>query len=220
MDKKNALIVSPHPDDMEIGMGGTAAKLLKNGVNVVSLVVTDGRRSTSMGNISQEEMAKRREQEAKRAARILGIDNLILLGLPDIRTHDNRKKLKERLEEILICLNPLEVFTTHPTIDKHPTHRTTSRVVLKTLRRLKGKLSTHTIWFYEVWTPFEKYNRIEDISNEIARKRAAIRAHKSQIEYKDYIEGIMGLNRYRATFHNVNGVDAMKYAEVFIGLSI
>ena len=43
MPERNVLIISPHPDDMEIGMGGTASKLIDSGVDVVSLVVTDAR---------------------------------------------------------------------------------------------------------------------------------------------------------------------------------
>ncbi len=39
---KCILVVSPHPDDLEIGMGGTVAKLIDDGVIVISLIATHG----------------------------------------------------------------------------------------------------------------------------------------------------------------------------------
>jgi N-acetylglucosamine malate deacetylase 1 len=39
---RNILIVSAHPDDMEIGMGGTAARLIEEGAEVTSFIMTDG----------------------------------------------------------------------------------------------------------------------------------------------------------------------------------
>ena len=39
-DIKNAVIISPHPDDETLGVGGTIKKLSKNGTNVSVLVVS------------------------------------------------------------------------------------------------------------------------------------------------------------------------------------
>ena len=41
MQDTKALIISPHPDDLEIGMGGTVCLLLEKGIDVISVVVTD-----------------------------------------------------------------------------------------------------------------------------------------------------------------------------------
>ena len=71
------------------------------------------------------------------------------------------------------------------------------------------------LWGYEVWTPFPQYERIEDISLQMHIKCAAIEAHRSQVEYRNYTEGIMGLNRYRAVFNETAGLSVMEYAEVF-----
>ena len=76
------------------------------------------------------------------------------------------------------------------------------------------------IWCYEVWSAFNKYDRLVDISDFIQKKSASINAHKSQLEYKNYTEGMIGLNRYRAIFHKMKGKTRMKYAEVFIKFPI
>ena len=84
MAEKHALVISPHPDDLEIGMGGTTSKLVDSGVKIISLVVTDGRRSTSVYGLSEEELAELRESEVRESVGILGIDYLILLRLRDM----------------------------------------------------------------------------------------------------------------------------------------
>ncbi len=48
MSNKNILVISSHPDDLEIGMGGTVAKMVDQGVSVVSLVTTGGSGSTTL----------------------------------------------------------------------------------------------------------------------------------------------------------------------------
>jgi LmbE family N-acetylglucosaminyl deacetylase len=218
LDKNNILIISPHPDDMEIGMGGTVAKMITQGYNIVSLVVTDGRGSTSVSGLSEDEIAKVRKAEVEEAARIIGVKHLILLGLHDVKGTLNQEEMKNRLQEIINQFRPTELFMTHPKIDKHPTHQTVSRLVIETLdgARKNKSFLPQKIWCYEVWTPFERYDRIEDISDYIDKKSASIDAHKSQIEYKNYTEGMKGLNRYRAIFNTTSGVTETKYAEVFI----
>lgn len=222
MDKKNILIISPHPDDMEIGMGGTVGKLISQGFNIVSFVVSDGRKSTSVSGLGEDEIAQIREGEAQEAATVLGITDMVLLSLHDLKSLENQKEMKKKLEDVISQFRPVEVYSTHPKIDKHPTHQSASRLLLEILdKRHKGKLFVPgKIWCYEVWTPFEVYDRIEDISDYIDGKTAAIEAHKSQIEYKNYTEGIIGLNRYRAVFNKTSGITHLKYAEVFIELSL
>ncbi len=218
MGKKNVIIVSPHPDDMEIGMGGTVAKMLDEGVQVISLVVTDGRRSTSVYGLEEEEIVELRESEVREAVGILGIDYLILLRLKDVRSEENKTEFKNELRKTIARFNPAEIYMPHPEIDKHPTHRIVSSAVLEAIKEIpSGELpASFCIWCYEVWTPFPSYDRIEDISLQMHMKCAAIDAHRSQGEYKNYTEGMRGLNRYRAVFDETAGVTVMEYAEVFI----
>lgn len=220
MAERNVLIISPHPDDMEIGMGGTAAKLIESGVKVISLVVTDGRRSTSVYGLGEDEMARLREDEVREAVGILGVQYLILLGLRDMKSDENKSRFEAGLADAVEKFNPEEIYMPHPEIDKHPTHMAVSSIALETIKgRTTGKKPTMPrIWCYEVWTPFPAYDRIEDISLQMHVKSAAIDAHRSQVEYKDYTDGMRGLNRYRAVFNQTSGFSVVQYAEVFIEL--
>jgi len=217
MAEKHALVISPHPDDLEIGMGGTVAKLVDSGVKIISLVVTDGRRSTSVYGLSEDELVELRESEVRESVGILGIDFLVLLRLRDMKEKKNQVEFKKELSETITRFNPEEIYLPHPEIDKHPTHRVVSSITLEAVTETPSHPSK--IWCYEVWTPFPKYERIEDISLQMHVKCAAIEAHRSQVEYKNYTEGIMGLNRYRAVFNETAGLSVMEYAEVFMEIT-
>ena len=69
---------------------------------------------------------------------------------------------------------------------------------------------------YEVWTPLQQIDHVEDISAQIDTKLDAIRAHKSQCDIMDFVEAIRGLNRYRGEMHSWPGGP---YAEVFQHMS-
>lgn len=216
MSSKSVLIISPHPDDLEIGMGGTAAKMIDSGKEVTSLVVTDGRRSTSAAGLNEDQVAELRKEEVREATGLLGLNYLVLLALKDAST-ENMLILKDELAKIIEKTQPKEIYIPHPEIDKHPSHRAVSQAVLEKMREMSqaGAQVPENVWCYEVWTPFPSYDRIEDITEYVEVKTAAINAHKSQLEYKNYTEGILGLNRYRAVFDERHGVTEEIYAEVF-----
>ena len=65
------LVVGPHPDDQEAGMGATIAKLVSQGHDVLLLDMTNGE-PTPLGDPAT------REQEAARAAEILGVRRRML----------------------------------------------------------------------------------------------------------------------------------------------
>jgi LmbE family N-acetylglucosaminyl deacetylase len=61
-----------------------------------------------------------------------------------------------------------------------------------------------------VWTPLSEFNYIEDISEFIDKKIAALRKHESQIKSLRYDEAAEGLARYRGAMTGKG-----KYCEVF-----
>ena len=65
---------------------------------------------------------------------------------------------------------------------------------------------------FEVWTPLETFDHVEDISEVVGAKLAAVRAHASQCAVMAFDEAVLGLNRYRGEMHSWPGGD---YAEVF-----
>ena len=72
MSQHHIVIISAHPDDMEIGMGGTVAKLAESMAVMTSVVVTNGGRSSNPFTLTEQRMAELRREEALRAAGSLG----------------------------------------------------------------------------------------------------------------------------------------------------
>ncbi len=77
------LFVGPHPDDIEIGAGATAAKLAAAGKKVTFLVCLDGRFGLENAGPSMtwEKLIDVRKEEAVRSAAALGVTDVRFLGL-------------------------------------------------------------------------------------------------------------------------------------------
>lgn len=211
------LIISAHPDDMEIGMGGTVALMAMNGLKITSLILTDGRRSPNPFAFSPEEMSRIRKQEAETSRQILGVDTLIAFDLADLKTGHNIESAAKQLKEILTETDPAEIYVLHPDWDRHPTHRAAGKLLMDSL--LDFRESRAVVWAYEVWGLFPRWDRFEDISSVISSKIAAVQAHKSQIAVVPYTEGILGLNRWRAVFADPGQMEnKATFAEVFVRL--
>ncbi len=115
----NILVVGPHPDDQELGMGATIAKLSDQGHNVLLLDLTNGE-PTPFGD------PKTRAKEAAAAAEILGVQR-VLLDLPNRtveHTLDARKKVAGVIRE-----HQAEIVFTPFFEDAHPDHRAGTRIV-------------------------------------------------------------------------------------------
>ena len=74
----DALVIAPHPDDAELGMGGTIALMLAQGMSVGILDLTDGE-PTPRGSVEI------RTRETAAASAVLGITWRENLGLPNRR---------------------------------------------------------------------------------------------------------------------------------------
>ena len=59
-----AMVVTPHPDDAEIGCGGTIAGWIREGTEVVYVLCTNGDKGTEDRELTSERLAAIREEEA------------------------------------------------------------------------------------------------------------------------------------------------------------
>lgn len=176
-----ALIVAPHQDDAEIGMGGTIVALRQSRVRVVVLDLSDGE-PTPYG--SQEIRAK----ETKAASAILGVQERILLGLKNREIFDNVDNRK-KIAEVIRGVKPTILFAPYWQ-DAHPDHVQSSALV--DAARFYSKF-VKTDLAGEPWYPrrefyyFSTHLRVKiapsfifDISDHLERKIESIRAYESQ----------------------------------------
>lgn len=210
------LLISAHPDDMEIGMGGSAAKMAADGDELMSVVITDGRRAPDQESIGPEKMAEMRRKEGEAAAARLRIKNTVFLGFESLSSEEICGDASRKLGELMRSFHPDEIFTLHPVLDRHSSHRAAGKVCLEAVDQLGLNIP---VWAYEVWGLFPEWDRFEDISEHIEAKLAAVNEHRSQIAAIDYTDGIAGLNRWRGVFADPHqDRSPCKYAEVFVKL--
>ena len=220
MSQKNVVIVSAHPDDMEIGMGGTVAKLVESKAVMTSVVVTNGGRSSNPFTLTEQRMAEVRREEALRAAAVLGVQDVIFCNEPDAVDEIDVTSVTRRLVEILVRLQPTEVYTLDEDLDRHPAHRLAGKLARESVLKAGIVLSVG-LWAYEIWGPFATWDRLEYIDRYVAKKMAAIAEHRSQVATIPYGEGVLGLNRWRAVFADPNAsAPAGQYAEAFRRIAI
>lgn len=212
------IVVSAHPDDMEIGMGGTVAKLVSEGCSVTEIVLTDGRRSPNPFGWSEEKIVATRKREAVDAASILGVKDVVFFDMPDLRARSNYENARDRLGSAISEIQPTELYTHHPELDRHPTHQLAGRITLEAFVSHAPRLKS-TVWAYEIWGLFPSWDRLGYIDAHVATKMRAINAHQSQIASIPYEEGIIGLNRWRGAFADPHQRSSpAKYAEAFVRL--
>jgi len=205
-----------HPDDPDIGCGGSLLLHADAGDEVVLIYATDG--AAGAIDIAKEELAALRRSEAKRSARILGAQKTVFLPYPDGQLGYAGYDLVIALGRIIRAEKPDLVYTHNPN-DSHADHRALSQASVEACRRAatpyfqelgEDQHTVQEIRLYEVWTPLSDFTYTVDITDVIERKAEAIREHATQIKRIPYDEIVLGLNRYRSIM-----LRKSRYAEVF-----
>ncbi len=181
----DVLVVSPHPDDAELGMAGAILRMKADGFSVGVLDLTSGE-PTPFGT------PEIRVQETAAATEILGLDWRENLGLPN-RTLQATMEARARLAGVFRAVRPRWVFAPY-WVDAHPDH--TAATELIEAARFWAKLSKtdipglphyperiyHYYCIHVRQIPQPAF--ILDISDFWEKKLAAVRCYRSQ-----FIEG-------------------------------
>lgn len=181
----DVVVVAAHPDDAEIGIGGTMAKLVDEGVSVLLVNLTDGE-PTPLGTHEV------RMEEADRAAAILGIQRYTM-DLPNRRLFDTFEA-RVALGDVLRKHTPRVVMAMKgKTVMASPDHHqaqllTEAAVFYSRLTKWPEHFEypVHTVRqlvYFPVRLRSEEPQGPQfavDISSTIDRKIAAIEAYESQ----------------------------------------
>ncbi len=200
------LVVAAHPDDEILGAGGTILKHAADGDEVNILILGDGESSRVSGvNIA------RREKQAKRAAKELGVKRLILEKFPDnqfdsVPLLEVIKKIEKALEEI----RPAVVYT-HCLYDLNIDHQVTFRATLTACRPkpnsfikkiLSFEIPSSTEWQIKdtshAFCPTEYVNITEFIN----RKMEILKIYKHELNpypHPRSVKSVRLLAQYRGT---------------------
>ena len=222
--KLDILAIGAHPDDVELGCGGTIAKLISEGKTVGIIDLTKGELGTRGTDIT-------RKAEAAEAARILGVSARENLGFKDGFLQNSEEyqmgivKMIRKYQPDIVFANAIE--------DRHPDHAKAAKLISDACF-LSGLIKIETVADGEVqkaWRPKQIYHYIQwkhitpdfviDISDFLDKKIESCLAYKTQfydpnsnepvtpIATKDFLESLT----YRA--QDLGRLSGVAYAEGF-----
>ena len=174
------LAFGPHPDDIEIGLGGTVATHVDQGHRV-------GLCDLTRGELGSNGTPDARMSEARAAAEVLGVDWRENLGWPDGGIDGNARQVRAAASFVRRC-RPAVVAIPHWR-DRHPDHEAASRVLTEAVFRsgLRQYDAEGEAWRPD-WICYYSINDVTapsfviDVSAAYQRKRDALACHRSQFE--------------------------------------
>ena len=224
--KLDILVLGSHPDDAELGCGGTIIKHIKAGLRV-------GVADLTQGELGTRGTAKTRDQEAADSARLMGLATRVNLGLPD-GFFENNEAHQRKVIEAVRTFRP-DIVLANAISDRHPDDGRGAELAY-TACFLSGlsKVETRDAQGskQEPWRPKALYHYIQsqihtpdfvvDISSEWDQKMAAVKAFKTQFfdpaskEPTTYISTPEFLKLLEARSIEMGHAIGVKYGEGFV----
>jgi LmbE family N-acetylglucosaminyl deacetylase len=199
---ENVLFIGAHPDDIELGCGGTMARMREEGKGIFALVLSTGEKGGAG--------AEQRKKEAEAAAYYLHVNGIRVCDFSDTQLSQHLNEMVAEIEAI-VRKEKIRTIFTHTANDIHQDHRAVheaSRIAAR------GNIS---LFCYEDVSTDQQFvpNFFVGIGEFMEIKLAAVRFHKSQLG-KSYMNptGIIGRAAHRGLQADV------KSAEAFMALKI
>lgn len=214
---RKIIVISAHPDDEVIGVGGTILKHKANGDEIFWLIITNVFESQGFTKLRVES----RQEEIKQVAEALGIKKTFLLDYPTMSLSSSSiitmtpkisEVFKEVEPEIVYCLNRS---------DAHSDHRVTFDAVVACTKSFRYPF-VKKVLMYECISETEfapvlpekvfQPNYFVDITNYFSGKIEAMKIYESELAEHPFPRSIRNLEAL-ATFRGASvGVE---YAEAF-----
>lgn len=201
----NILIVGAHFDDAELGVGGTAAKLIEQGANVYKLTLTDNiTYFKQMGISVQYETSK---IQSHQACEFLGIKELMDFNPEPCNQLNYRADIMQKIEKYIYEL-AIDTIFIHFDEDMNTDHIAASRISMTAGRHCRNILQYKSNGYVSVKEYHPTF--FVDISNQIERKIKALNFYgKEHNRFDSLFDIIIDRNRVWGYANHV------KYAEGF-----
>jgi bacillithiol biosynthesis deacetylase BshB1 len=176
--KLDVLVLAAHPDDAELGCGGTILKHVAMGhkVGVVDL---------TRGELGTRGTPETRAKEAADSAKILGLTVRENLGLPDgyfVNGRDHRLEVVRAIRKF----QP-EIVLGNARYDRHPDHGRASELIFEAcfLAGLSKVTTDQPLWrpkalYHYIQSQFLTPDFVVDVSDFWEKKMDSIRAYRTQ----------------------------------------
>lgn len=217
MMKTDILAIGAHPDDVEIGMGGTLSKAVKSNLSVTIANLTKAELSSN-GTVEE------RLTESAKAAETLGVSAPITYDFPDRGLLSTREKAILTLVKLIRKLQPEYIFAPHFQ-DRHPDHGHCAEIVREAFFsagiRKYGELEAYkpkALYYYQI-NGLQYPEFAIDITENVEEKFEALACFSSQFNASENTVGTPLNNGYLKDLRARNrllGKDAgVSYAEGF-----
>jgi LmbE family N-acetylglucosaminyl deacetylase len=174
------VVISPHPDDESLAVGGLIAAMTSTGARVQVLAVTDGENAYA----SESGLGRIRVQEQQRALQALGVDSseIVRLGLPDSSVAAHELELTDSIRSLIT--SDTHVIAPWPG-DFHPDHESCGRAAMQAAAFTGAGVTFYFFWTWHRGTPLLLRDRpIVSFELSLDQQRAkaqAICCHESQL---------------------------------------
>jgi len=212
------IIISAHPDDEVLGLGGTIPIIKENGGEVIVVIVTDG---VSSQYPNDKKMFELRDDQLHNACNILGVNDIIRLDFPDMRLDTvSQLDINNSIEKIVRDVQCDTVFVHHQ-YDVNLDHQILYKSIL-VVARPKPLKCIRNVLTYQVnssteWgarSPQQMFcpNLYVDISSTINKKLEAIKIYSYEIETFPHPRSIEAIKARAKVLGSESGFN---YAEAF-----
>jgi LmbE family N-acetylglucosaminyl deacetylase len=190
------LAIGAHPDDIELGCGGTIKAVTNAGHRVIAVYLTKG-------EVSGDPVT--RMSESNKALAVLGVNEIIFGDFNDTEIPNNHQGVKF-LEKIYDKYNPSTVLT-HTTHDTHQDHRQVGWLSLSAFRNVQRLLAYESPRSTGEFSP----NYFVDITGSVDCKWKSLQCHMTQ-KAKRYLayESMVNLASYRGSQVNLRSAEAFE----------
>ena len=190
------LVITAHPDDMEIACAGTLLKCKERGDRVVVCHLSSG----NLGHviIPADELRIIRANEAKRSGALGGFE-VMWGGFDDLEIYDNNREARDKVVEVIKSVNP-DFIITHNPDDYMPDHTAVARLVFDasftaTLpnypSKAKGCARLVPVYYMDTLAGVNfQPTEYVDVTPYIDKKLEMLNCHESQIVWMRDHDGI------------------------------
>lgn len=198
-----AMVVCAHPDDAELHAGATLAKWIELGAEVTIVVCTNGAAGSGIRGHDPVTVAQQRNKEQHKAAAVLGVQHIEMLGFADGGLEDT-PEFRGAVVRLIRQFRPVTLLTHDPAARKHFVHRDHriagtvaldavypyARDCLHYPEHLRDGLEPHKVQEVLLWESDEP-DVIVDVSGHVAAQARSLACHQSQLPGLDTGSGCL-----------------------------
>ena len=207
------LIIGAHYDDIELGCGGTIAKLIKQGADVTAIIITDSEIKNENDKIIRSK--KTAKMEGIKGLSIIGVKKIINFNIKIFDIKNKREVISKKLNQI-VSKEKFDTLFTHWSSDPHLDHKEIADISIWLARKINNIFQYRSNYYFSDLPFIENY--FFDISSTLEIKKKALKAHKSEMirhKYdwynyfinKAYIDGIKINTNAAESFFSFKSID-------------